>query len=262
MEMEYFDGTEDDLKQAGPNRFPGTYWIRSFGSGSTPFKLSWGPLKITILAIFATALILSGAVVLLGLALGDTFLMTVLLISVLFVVGFFAGIVFLVMFLAMYIAAGKVLENNKTSIANDGIGFRFKRDLNLPEQFTMVPYEYLVNIHPVTDDEWTRELGMGSFFRKLAGRPRDLPNVRFPGGCKWPSVYVLQLSSEMPMRSIRKKVGAFGRLGALTLTPALAYYDQYIDENRGTCSKIFFSLKHDEYDDFVKIVDQARNRGP
>jgi len=51
----------------------------------------------------------------------------------------------------------------------------------------------------------------------------------------------------------------FGRLGALTLTPSLVYYDRYIDENRGRCSKIFFSLKHDEYDDFVRIVDRARS---
>jgi hypothetical protein len=259
--MEYFDGTEDELKQSRLNRVGGTYWIRSFSSGSTPFRLAWGPLKITIMATVITTMVLMGCMALLGLALGDTFILTVLLIATFVMVFFFAGTVLLILFIMMYAASGKLLGNNRTSLASDGIGFRFQRDINLPEQLTIVPYEYIVNIHPVTDDEWTRELGMGNFFRKLAGKPKDLPNVRYPGGCRWSSVYVLQMSSDMPMKSIRKKVGAFGKLGAFTLTPMVAYYDQYIDENKGRCSKIFFSLKHDEYDEFVKLLDQARNRG-
>jgi hypothetical protein len=259
--MDYFDGTEEELKRSGSNVFGRTYWIRSFSSGSTPFRLSWAPLKGIMMLTVIMTLVLLGVFLSIGLLMGDTFILTVLLVAGLVMFVSFAGFMFLILFIAFYASAGKLLKNNKTSLANDGIGIRFQSDINLPEQLTMIPYRYLVNIHPITDEEWTRELGMGSFFRRLGGKPKDIPNVRFPRGCRWPSVYVLQMSGEMPIKSLKKKVGAFGKLGALTLSPMLAYYDQYIDENKGRCSKIFFSLKHEEYDDFVRLLDQARSRG-
>lgn len=258
--MDYFDGTEDELKESGLDRYGKTYQVRSFKSGSTQFRYTMGIIKILILGFVAAVLIGAGFSLLMWLITGDTLLMLVLLISfTIGTIGIF-GILFLILFITMYLSASNLIHHTQTGITGDGIEFRFKRDGMIPQQITFIPFRYLVNVHPVTDEEWKRDLGMGNFFRSLIDFPKENPGLRVLRGSGRSNVYVLQMSREMPLKSIRMKGMPGHKYGPVLESQMLQGTDRYVQIIDGRSDKIFFSFPSEKYNEFIQILDQTMKR--
>ena len=258
--MEYFDGTEEEMKEKGLDRFGNVYRARSYETGSTPLKYSLGFVKITALIFIIVIAIMVVFALLIGLVVGDLFLVTILISVFVISLGSVAVLTILILFLTQLVNSKKILENNKTGITGQGIEIGYQRDNKLPRQITFVPYEYLSNVRPVTDEEWKEELGMGGIFRKITDTVKDIPNLRCVKGAGKKNVFVLQMSSEMPLKSYKTKTGSIGIMGALFVHPALASMDQYVDENEGGSSKIFFSIPNEKYNEFVQLMNQTMKK--
>ena len=255
--MDYFDGTQEELKDSGWRQYGGTYTVGSFEFGSSRLGYSLNMLRLPALLILIMALILIGISLLIGAITGDTFIMMILLIM--FSISMFLAfcLVAFIVFIVSYISTEELFGEARVNIVGDGIKVFFKRDLKLPQQLTYIPFQYFMNIHPVTKGEWENEMGMGSIFRKIIGSPRDNPNIRFHRGTSRKNIYTIQMSSDMPLKSLKMKTGVIGIMSLLFGLSLFAFYDQYIGANEGRSSRIFISLQYEKYNDFIILLDRT-----
>lgn len=255
--MDYFDGTQGELAASGWRQYGGTYTVGSFGSGSSRLRYSINMVRLPAVMFIIMGLSLIGISLLIGVITGDTFLMMVLLVMSSISTFLAFCLIAFILSLVSYIASEELFGAAKVNIAGDGIKVLFKRDLKLPLQLTYVPFRFFMNIHPVTREEWENEMGMGSIPRRIIGYPGDIPNIRFHRGTPRKNIYTIQMSSDMPLKSLKMKTGVIGLMAGLIVSPLLAEYDQYVGANEGRSSKIFISLQHEKYNDFIILLDRT-----
>ena len=93
--------------------------------------------------------------------------------------------------------------------------------------------------------------------RKILGSPWDNPNIRFHRGTSRKNIYTIQMSSDMPLKSLKMKTGVIGIMSLLFGLSLFAFYDQYVGANEGRSSRIFISLQYEKYNDFIILLDRT-----
>jgi len=252
--MEYFDGTVEDLQYNHRDYIPNKKIISSFKAGSSALKYALFQSRIATLLTVIFAFLISFLPSLIGFMEGFVAGISIFFGSFLFILIFYLFIMAIV-FPVLWGSARKFAKATRTELTPEVIDIRYFEAEGNPKQASIIPYRLIRELRPVSDDDWKNDLGMGSIIRIIAGWPKRGHNTRFLKGTSRKNIFTVQLDRTAPVHSYKRQVGMMGRM-----FPILSAMDMHTLETEDRSTKIYFSLDQEHFKNMKELVEKMRQK--
>ena len=259
--MEFFDGRQESICRSGRG-WLGKNEIRGiYKPGQTPVMMAFSSAWVMMLLIFILFIPFTALAIFFGLMEdlnSGVNCFFVLFILTVFVVGFPSMII---IFTLTVISAPKRLKHNFIRVSDEFIEILYwKGGRQYPVQVTRVPFKYVKDIHPVTDEEWKADMKMGNIFRKLAMLPYIGPSNRFQPGTLRKNIYTLEMDRKMQLHGYTVMNETLRILLGMGVSPIFGVMGPDIQEELFVDDRIYISMSAKDHSSFVSFVRERMRR--
>ncbi|MGA1873149.1 MAG: hypothetical protein ACMUHY_05710 [Thermoplasmatota archaeon] len=260
--MEFFDGRQENLFRSGRG------WLRReelkeiLKPGQTRLTMALSHVWLTLLILLALLIPWIFFSVVFGFLEGTRSGMNCFL-ALFFLIIIIIGVPsVLIVFITMLITSSKRLKRNKVHLSDEFMEVLYwKGEKDMPLQVTRIPYRYINEVRPVSNEEWRKDMKMGNPFRMIALWPYLGPTSRFQPGTQRKHVYTIEFDRKMQFHGYSDTQGTVATILGLTISWLFLLLGGEVEEELYVDDRMYISMSGKDHKKMMAFIGKRTITG-